>query len=76
MSLLESCPPDQYQSVMMLVCIIIGKVSQGVLRLRFADIYPKISQILSHAVENDDELLIRTVITFLTCPSRQLAFWT
>jgi hypothetical protein len=61
MSLLESCPPDHYQPVMSLVCIIIGRVSQSVLKLRFNDIYPQIGSILTHAVDDDDELLIRTV---------------
>lgn len=61
MSLLETCPSEQYQPVMSLVCIIIGKVSSGVLQLRFGDIFPKIGVILSHAIENDDDLLIRTV---------------
>lgn len=61
MSLLSNCPPDQYHPVMSLVCIIIGKVSPPVLKLRFGDIYPRMGTILSYSLENDDDLLTRTV---------------
>lgn len=62
LSLLDSCQPDQYQPVMSLVCIITPRVSPSVLKLRFTDIYPKIATILTHASENNNDLLLRTSI--------------
>ncbi|ODN00012.1 RRP12-like protein [Orchesella cincta] len=64
-TLLDSCPPDQYQPVMSLVGIIIRRVPHSVLKLRFTDIYPKIGVILTFAIQNNNDLLMRTCVDTL-----------
>ncbi|CAL8137970.1 unnamed protein product [Orchesella dallaii] len=64
-TLLDNCQPDQYQPVMSLVCIIMGRVPHSVLKLRFSDIYPKIGTILSYAIQNNNDLLMRTCVEAL-----------
>jgi len=59
--MLESCDESQYQPLIALLNMVMSKVSSNILQLKFQDIYPRLNSILSHAVQSENDLLIRMV---------------